>query len=178
MSLKIPKSEILQRARLRWSQLRILSVKRVGRSFKYHARCFECQAKHWMAFNCSGRCKRCGNRVRAQRRHATMVRKVQGVIQSLLRNRRIALPWKPKQSGYVYVWGPKGQRTQRLHRMVMEAYLGHKLPENTHVHHRNGHKTDCRIQNLECRWCTTHGAGITRAEAKQFLKDTEPRRMR
>ena len=174
MRHKESRSELLRRARTRWSHLDVVSVKRVGRNFKFLIRCFECGAPHWMAYNCSGRCFSCGNILRAKRRAETMASRIQKIIRKLVRNLRVSLPWKPKTSGYVYV--PQGDRLHRLHRLVMEAYLGHPLSKNIHVHHRNGHRTDCRIKNLECRWCTTHGAGITRAEAKQFIRDTQPRR--
>jgi hypothetical protein len=168
------KSELLQRAKNRWPQLVVLDIKRVKKGFRFLVRCFECQTKHWMAFNCSGRCFPCGNILRAQRRAATMAQRVEVVIHQLVRNQRVSLPWKPKVSGYIYV--PQNYKMNRLHRLVMEAFLGHVLDKNIHVHHKNGHRTDCRIKNLECRWCTTHGAGITRAEARQFLRDTQPRR--
>lgn len=52
--------------------------------------------------------------------------------------------------GYVFVQDPAdGYKYQREHRVVMEAAIGRKIRPEEDVHHRNGVRTDNRLENLE-----------------------------
>lgn len=85
--------------------------------------------------------------------------------------------WKGGHSvncdGYVYRWTKK-DRGKIEHRLVYEKFIGRKLIKGETVHHKNGIKTDNRIENLEL-WSKAQPAG-QRVEdkinwAKEFLEN-------
>ena len=63
-------------------------------------------------------------------------------------------------SGYITLTSMEyGNNTgRRLHRVIMENYLGRKLEISEIVHHINGNKTDNRIENLQLMTRAEHWA--------------------
>lgn len=52
-----------------------------------------------------------------------------------------------RRGGYIHIWNGKTWIPE--HRNIMEIYLKRKLEKGEAVHHRNGDKTDNRIENLQ-----------------------------
>jgi hypothetical protein len=84
--------------------------------------------------------------------HATQLRKGEE-----LRVIREKFQWYVTPAGYVRRSKPGGG-SEYQHRVVMEESLGRELFPDENIHHKNGNRSDNRIENLEL-WPTKQPAG-------------------
>jgi hypothetical protein len=85
------------------------------------------------------------------------------------------------RQGYVVVLNP--QRTNHRdrytyeHRLVMEEYLGRRLADGEQVHHRNGQRSDNRIENLQLITASEH-TRLHQDELRRSLGEAAYRRVK
>ena len=85
--------------------------------------------------------------------------------------------WWINQRGYVEgrIWDGGKQRRVKKHRHMVEKHIGRRLRPHEDVHHKNGVKTDNRLENLEVLSHSQHST-ITNLDrwAKSNPRTEEP----
>jgi len=72
-------------------------------------------------------------------------------------------------------WGVRKELL--VHRLVYEEFLGRPLQPWEHIHHRNGIRTDNRLENLELIHAGKHFAGQRPADIVKAKTDDERQRL-
>ena len=128
-----------------------------------HLLCPKCRFKKYR-----GACIDWGSDIqKSSKRCINCHNKVNGLNKSLKpvdeRKKRIT------QNGYVRFTVPGGGQYFE-HRYVMESHIGRKLLKGENVHHKNGIKTDNRVDNLEL-WVTSQPSGQRPQDLVQWARD-------
>lgn len=70
--------------------------------------------------------------------------------------------------GYIYLTINGVQKMQ--HRLIVENYLGRLLTDDENIHHKNGNRSDNRLENLEI-WSVKQPAGQRIEDKIKYAKE-------
>lgn len=84
--------------------------------------------------------------------------------------RLVAPDGETRVYGQGYVSEKRGGRWIYQHKLRMQDHLGRLLSSDESVHHKNGDKTDNRMENLEL-WASSHPAGQRVSDKVAFARE-------
>lgn len=119
-----------------------------------------------------GKCKDCGRNLASNSRRKTLV------CRKCYRGKN-HVEWRGGKigagDGYIKIYKPDhpfvvNKKYVLEHRLVIEKKIGRYLTANETVHHKNGVRSDNRLENLELR-INSHPYGITIPDAIKWAKE-------
>jgi len=124
-----------------------------------HGTCLNCGKEHGRLTkkgNSTYYCQECTDAYdlkEARRQYREKIKRLEK-RKSLAASPKVEAGDKRTCGGYVVIWD--GYKWLREHRIIFEQILGRKLLKEEVVHHRNGNKSDNRIENLQLLAHTNH----------------------